>query len=780
MQADNKTVNVDLKPDKTAARRGLDVNNAADGFAFTFDNVLKDINQEGVYDHCASEVVDNVMNGYNGTVFAYGQTGAGKTFTMTGEPGDYKQRGVVPRAVHHIFHEMDMRVEKEKVVRVSYLEIYNEQMYDLLADSSEDGGIPSRRESLTIVERGDEVRVKGLTKKYVASEAEALAAFFAGDANRAVAAHALNKSSSRSHCVFTIHLEQRATGDGPDKTIVSKLHLVDLAGSERVKKSHVTGALFKEATFINRSLSLLEQTVMAMSRKDKAIPYRQSKLTSVLRDSLIGNCKTVMIACVWPEFGHVEETVSTCRFSGRVRTLRTNPVINESKDPRVLLRKYERQVQELKQELAMRDTFANRETVNYGDLSEIERTELSEKVRDYVHGMTTLEELPCDSLKRVRETFKLFKAFHLQMREEHAAEMAARPSPPAEDDAAVSSEETTAEAQNAEEAPSAAEGEEDGAAAAEGDGDGDEVGDVDDGDGGFHLGVAPDDAAPPADPDSDRPRSANAQLAGALGGTGVRPPILAPEMSVHSKKNSAFAIYKKMIAPERAAELRDKVETLRVKRVELNAAVEVVNAAKASIDELSVVVEEMRSAAAADEKLSAKASTLRLDAEAEASASGSGAAAATPSREGSPGGSVAGAGAGADPSATSMLADEVIDEETYAAMARLKATKGEYRRAYDEVKDLKTAVAPHVTAVQECRAELLREFQRWYDDGGHGQIGGVGASEEELDYGEQFVSMELQKIASEDPESVAFFAAKKTMRQAPRSVPLSLTRSRGR
>ena len=146
----------------------------------------------------------------------------------------------------------------------------------------------------------------------------------------------------------------------------------------------------------------------------------------------------------------------------------------------------------------------------------------------------------------------------------------------------------------------------------------------------------------------------------------------------------------------------------------------------------------------------------------------------------SPGGSVAGAGAGADPSATSMLADEVIDEETYAAMARLKATKGEYRRAYDEVKDLKTAVAPHVTAVQECRAELLREFQRWYDDGGHGQIGGVGASEEELDYGEQFVSMELQKIASEDPESVAFFAAKKTMRQAPRSVPLSLTRSRGR
>ena len=247
-------------------------------------------------------------------------------------------------------------------------------------------------------------------------------------------------------------------------------------------------------------------------------------------------------------------------------------------------------------------------------------------------------------------------------------------------------------------------------------------------------------------------------------------------MSVHSKKNSAFAIYKKMIAPEKAAELRDKVETLRVKRVELNAAVEVVNAAKASIDELSVVVEEMRSAAAADEKLSAKASTLRLDAE--ASASGSGAAAATPSREGSPGGSVA--GAGADPSATSMLADEVIDEETYAAMARLKATKGEYRRAYDEVKDLKTAVAPHVTAVQECRAELLREFQRWYDDGGHGQIGGVGASEEELDYGEQFVSMELQKIASEDPESVAFFAAKKTMRQAPRSVPLSLTRSRGR
>ena len=192
----------------------------------------------------------------------------------------------------------------------------------------------------------------------------------------------------------------------------------------------------------------------------------------------------------------------------------------------------------------------------------------------------------------------------------------------------------------------------------------------------------------------------------------------------------------------------------------------------------------MRSAAAADEKLSAKASTLRLDAEGGGrSASGSGAAAATPSREGSPGGSVAGAGAGADPSATSMLADEVIDEETYAAMARLKATKGEYRRAYDdEVKDLKTAVAPHVTAVQECRAELLREFQRWYDDGGHGQIGGVGASEEELDYGEQFVSMELQKDSrARIRRASRFFAAKKTNCGRRRgSVPLSLTRSRGR
>jgi kinesin family protein 6/9 len=149
-----------------------------------------------------------------------------------------------------------------------------------------------------------------LTKKYCSSEAEALSFFFAGEANRATASHILNKTSSRSHCIFTIFLESRASGDGAEKTTVSKLNLVDLAGSERTKKTAVTGQALKEATYINKSLTFLEQTVNALSRHEAHVPFRQSKLTGVLRDALGGNCKTVMIACVWPDDVHVEVGLS--------------------------------------------------------------------------------------------------------------------------------------------------------------------------------------------------------------------------------------------------------------------------------------------------------------------------------------------------------------------------------------------------------------------------------------------------------------------------------------
>lgn len=697
MQADNKTVSVGL----TKKDQGL-INNQADAVTFKYDNILQNTSQDGVFTQCATEVVDNVLNGYNGTIFAYGQTGAGKTYTMSGDASNYSQRGIAPRAVHHIFREMDLRVEKEMVVRCSYLEIYNETMYDLLADDVVGAGA----DNLVVVERDGMTKVKGLTKKYCASEAEALSFFFAGEANRATAAHILNKSSSRSHCIFTLYLESRASGDGAEKTIVSKLNLVDLAGSERTKKTAVTGQALKEATYINKSLTFLEQTVNALSRHEAHVPFRQSKLTGVLRDALGGNCRTVMIACVWPDDAHAEETVSTCRFASRVRTLTTDAVVNESKDPHVLVRKYERQIAELKQELAMRDTFAGRAGVNYGDIGEVERQELNEKVRNYLTGEAGVDSVPVETLKQVKEAFRQFKAVYAATRTELEAELKKRKD--VETGGAGSNEAGAPEGGDATNQSTDAAAPEEGEAGAA------EVGESED-TAGFHLGVAPSDAAPPA---VERPTSA--------GAAGVVKSVVPPSPSRRENpdaKNAAFLSYKRTVAPEKAAKLADDMAELRDKRQALKEKCAAVNQSKADIDRLQKQVEGMQVSKAA-----------------------------------------------ANPGAQ----EDIVDSDTYQAMAQLKAAKTAYRRAYDDVKDLRAEMEPVAAAVQEGRAALVAEFQAWYAGGDSG--GEDGGGEDGDDYGERFENMELQRIMESDPESSAFFAARKTLRKTAKKVPAGRAR----
>ncbi len=184
--------------------------------------------------------------------------------------------------------------------------------------------------------------------------------------NRTVSEHYLNKASSRSHCVFTVHIESRSRVESSDKVIYSKLHLVDLAGSERTKKTGSVGVTLKEATFINKSLSFLEQVVVALcDKKRDHIPYRQSRLTNLLRDSLGGNCKTLMVANIWPEGNHLEETISTLKFATRMMRVSNEAIINIQLDPHLLSKRYEKEVRDLKQELAMHDTLANRGRINY-------------------------------------------------------------------------------------------------------------------------------------------------------------------------------------------------------------------------------------------------------------------------------------------------------------------------------------------------------------------------------------------------------------------------------
>jgi len=333
---------------------------------------------------------------------------------MTGGHVGFQDRGVVPRAISKIYAEAAARPENNITIRLSYCEIYNELMFDLLTDI----GVADQSGDLTIVEdaRGN-IQVRGLSQPVAGTEEEALHTFFQGDTNRHVAEHALNKGSTRSHCIFTIHVESRSRVESSEKVIYSKLHLIDLAGSERVKKTGSDGVVLKEAMHINKSLTFLEQVVVALGNKHRDhVPYRQSKLTHLLKDSVGGNCKTTMIANVWPEANKIEETASTLRFATRMMRVSNEATVNVHLDPALLIRKYERQIKDLKQELAMHDTLAGRSRVQYEEYTPDEQAVLETKVQQYLDG--EIQEIEVQSLRMVYEAFGIFRKFHQSLRTE--------------------------------------------------------------------------------------------------------------------------------------------------------------------------------------------------------------------------------------------------------------------------------------------------------------------------------------------------------------------------
>jgi len=395
------------------------VNNQQESWHFKLDKVMANATQEQVFDCCAADVARSVMDGYNGTLMAYGQTGAGKTHTMTGGHVGFQDRGIVARSISLIYAEAEARRQNNTTIRLSYCEIYNELTFDLLNDI----GVSEQTGDLQIVEDAKgSIHVRGLSMPIAANEEEALHIFFQGDTNRHVAEHALNKGSTRSHCVFTIHVETRSKVESTEKVINSKLNLVDLAGSERLKKTGTDGVMLKEATYINKSLTFLEQVVVALGSKNRDhVPYRQSKLSHMLKDSLGGNCKTVMVANIWPEANKIEETASTLRFATRMMKVSNEATVNVHLDPALLIRKYERQIKDLKQELAMHDTLAGRSRVQYEDYSPDELRDLEAKIKMYLDG--DVSDIEVSSLRMVYEAFGIFRNLYRQK----CTELAERP-----------------------------------------------------------------------------------------------------------------------------------------------------------------------------------------------------------------------------------------------------------------------------------------------------------------------------------------------------------------
>ncbi|XP_041472776.1 kinesin-related protein 5-like [Lytechinus variegatus] len=349
--------------------------------------------QDEVFDSVASHIVDGFLSGYNGTIFAYGQTGSGKTFTIEGGAKSYSDRGLAPRALSRIYKSLENQKFDELSIKVSYLEIYQEIGYDLLNPTTRPGNVVTHLPKVSVTDGpNNSCIVRNLSMHLAADERVAQSLLLQGQASRKVAETPMNQRSSRSHAVFTIYVKTRQKGS--HAVNMSKLHLVDLAGSERVAKTKIAGQQLHEAKSINLSLHHLEGVIIALqgghgegsrvkgrrralsagpvrNRRvgsasstrslpyhrsmsvggHRHVPYRNSLLTMVLRDSLGGNCLTAMIATISAEEINLSESLSTCRFAMRVAAIQNKISRNEVIDDKTIIARLRKKIANLEEEI---------------------------------------------------------------------------------------------------------------------------------------------------------------------------------------------------------------------------------------------------------------------------------------------------------------------------------------------------------------------------------------------------------------------------------------------
>uniref|UniRef100_A0A3Q0QV88 Kinesin family member 21A n=1 Tax=Amphilophus citrinellus TaxID=61819 RepID=A0A3Q0QV88_AMPCI len=333
--------------------------------AFTFDYVFDmDTQQETLYTHCTESLIEGCFEGYNATIFAYGQTGSGKTYTM-GTGFDVNigedELGIIPRAVNHLFRGIEERRQAateqgrpvpEFKINAQFLELYNEEVLDLF-DTTRDLEARKQKSNIRIHEDATGgIYTVGVTTRTVTSAAEMIQCLKLGALSRTTASTQMNVQSSRSHAIFTIHLcqvrvcspdnndnatDNRLANDSEIdefETLTAKFHFVDLAGSERLKRTGATGDRAKEGISINCGLLALGNVISALgdrSKRSTHVPYRDSKLTRLLQDSLGGNSQTVMIACISPSDRDFMETLNTLKYANRARNIKNKVMVNQDR-----------------------------------------------------------------------------------------------------------------------------------------------------------------------------------------------------------------------------------------------------------------------------------------------------------------------------------------------------------------------------------------------------------------------------------------------------------------
>ncbi|KAM9329949.1 kinesin-like protein KIF27 [Gastrophryne carolinensis] len=343
---------------------------------FTFDYVFgKASSQDDVYSSCIKPLLVSLIEGYNVTVFAYGQTGSGKTYTIGGghvaSVAD-EEKGIIPRAIQELFQTISENHNMDFNVKVSYIEVYKEDLRDLLELETNVKDIHIRED-----EKGNTVIV-GAKECQVESADEVMSLLEAGSAARHTSTTQMNEHSSRSHAIFTIAICQQRdnNNDGVENSttrsvqrITSKFHLVDLAGSERVTKTGNTGERFKESIQINSGLLALGNVISALAdpkRKTTHVPYRDAKITRILKDSLGGNAKTVMITCISPSTSNFDESLNSLKYANRARNIKNKPIVNYNPD-------WDR-IDEMELEIkALREALQNQQSSRISRVSQVSR-----------------------------------------------------------------------------------------------------------------------------------------------------------------------------------------------------------------------------------------------------------------------------------------------------------------------------------------------------------------------------------------------------------------------